>query len=69
MARNKLTFDPIDLIEAIERRPCLWDKNNKDYKDKAARETAWRDVCRALDEDFDSMGNGEKRTFGKPSGQ
>lgn len=58
-------FEPIDLIEAVEMRPCLWDKRIEEYKNKIARDKAWIEVCSILEPSFDQMEHGEKKKFGK----
>ena len=45
-------YDVVTLIELIESRPCLWEKNADCFKDKIEKQKAWREVYVFLEEEF-----------------
>ncbi|VEN34554.1 unnamed protein product [Callosobruchus maculatus] len=60
--------DSIDndaLISLVEARPVLWDKTLDWFKDRNLTRGAWREVCRALNHQFEVMEDKEKNAFGK----
>jgi hypothetical protein len=48
------------LISFIEERPVLWDKTFETYKDKNLTLEAWREICRIVHPNFESL-NERKR--------
>lgn len=52
---DKFKYDIITLIEAVESKPCIWDKTSKRYKDKVQRKNAWRFVCKILEPHFENF--------------
>ena len=36
---------PEKLVEAVRRFPCLWDNSSPTFKDKIAKENAWKAVA------------------------
>ena len=63
--KRTCNFEPIDLIDAVEMRPCIWDKRIDEYKDKISRDKAWIEICSILEPNFNQMEHGEKKKFGK----
>jgi hypothetical protein len=62
------TMDDINtdmLISLVEARPALWDKTLDIYKDKISKESAWREICTILNEDFPALDQKERQHFGK----
>ncbi|XP_049803045.1 uncharacterized protein LOC126237209 [Schistocerca nitens] len=53
------------LIALVEQRPVIWDKTLYAYKDRKLKEAAWREVCAALREDFEQLGQKQRQEFGK----
>jgi len=53
------------LISLVEARPALWDKTLDLYKDKTSKESAWREICTILNEDFPELDQKERQNFGK----
>lgn len=53
------------LISLVEARPALWDKTLDIYKDKTSKESAWREICTILNEDFPELDQKERQNFGK----
>jgi hypothetical protein len=49
------------LIALVEERPVLWDKSDDIYKDRDATRKAWNEVCLGLKEDFETLGDSEKK--------
>lgn len=53
------------LISLVEARSTLWDKSLDKYKDKTLKESAWREICTILNEDFLVLEQKERQHFGK----
>lgn len=53
------------LISMVENRPALWDKTLESYKNKQTTFAAWKEICMALKDDFESLSDKEKNDFGK----
>lgn len=53
------------LISLVEARPALWNKTLDIYKDKTSKESAWREICTILNEDFPELDQKERQNFGK----
>ncbi|CAH1984152.1 unnamed protein product [Acanthoscelides obtectus] len=58
-------YDVVTLIEAIENKPCLWDKTADCFKDKIEKEKAWKDVCAFFEEDFLEKDKKEQHKIGE----
>ncbi|CAG4973086.1 unnamed protein product [Colias eurytheme] len=41
-------YEPETLIEAVKKRPGIWDFENREYRSKAARHTLWLEVVREV---------------------
>jgi hypothetical protein len=54
-------FDADLLISLVEARPVLWDKTGDNYKDRNEKKKAWREVCICLQEDFETLGDVQKK--------
>jgi hypothetical protein len=54
-------FDIDLLIFLLEARPVLWDKTDDIYNDRNETKKAWREVCICLEEDFEALGDAQKR--------
>jgi hypothetical protein len=54
-------FDIDLLISLVEARPVLWDKTDDIYKDRNETEKAWREVCICLQDDFEALGDAQKK--------
>lgn len=52
------------LISLVENRPVLWDKTQECYKNRQSSFAAWREICLALNEGFETMSEKEKNDFG-----
>ncbi|XP_038207071.1 uncharacterized protein LOC119828854 [Zerene cesonia] len=53
------------LISLVENRPVLWDKTQECYKNRQSSFAAWREICFALNERFETLPEKEKNDFGK----
>ncbi|KAL4126358.1 hypothetical protein QTP88_010580 [Uroleucon formosanum] len=65
---NLINMDDISiemLISLVEARPALWDKTLDSYKDKTSKESAWREICTILNEDFQALDQKERQNVGK----
>ncbi|GFO50380.1 myb/sant-like transcription factor [Plakobranchus ocellatus] len=51
------------LIKQVEKYPMLWDKENDSYKCATTTASAWREVSRALQPDYDSLEEYEKNSL------
>ena len=36
------------VIDSVREHPCLYNKSNKDYKDKIVKENAWTSISQKL---------------------
>lgn len=67
---KKMKYDflngPLDIIESIEQRSCLWDKTADDYyKDRMKKNNAWQEVYRFIIDDYETFGEKDKLNSGK----
>ena len=53
----------VDLL--IQARPWLWDKSDPKYKDRIHNKNGWSEVYLGLREDFESLPDAEKKSYGK----
>lgn len=61
---REFKYDVIELIHAVQERPCLWDKTSEIYKDRLERRAAWEQVFTLLEEKYEEMSSQEKRFTG-----
>lgn len=61
----KWNYDPLDLIELIGQRPCIWDKTCEDYKDRVKKLNAWSEVCNFLIDNYENLEERDKLIVGK----
>jgi len=54
-------FDIDLLISLVEVRLLLWDKTDDIYNERNEKKKAWREVCTCLQEDFEALGDVQKR--------
>ena len=43
------------LINQVEDKPAIWDKTLDSYKDKKLKESAWKEMCVMLKENFEEL--------------
>lgn len=60
-------YSVVDLIREVRERPVLWDKTLEIYKDREERKTAWDEIFRILEKDFNCLSKVERRSVGKKS--
>lgn len=66
MSTRKLcNFSVLELLEAVEQRPCLWDRRRDDYKDKLLKDKSWKEVCSILYQNFEEIDEHEQKRIGK----
>ena len=65
MDANKENFNVIDLIEFVEERPILWDKQNNEYKDRIKKDKAWSEISSFLIPSYDGMDQKNKQNTGE----
>lgn len=53
------------LIHLVGERPALWDKTSDDYKDRALKETSWREICSFINENYMKMQPKARTEFSK----
>jgi hypothetical protein len=53
------------LIILVEERPAIWDKTLDSYKHKKLKESAWREICVTLKENFEELEQKQRQDFGK----
>ncbi|KAG8308522.1 hypothetical protein J6590_107888 [Homalodisca vitripennis] len=54
-------YDVVSIIEFVESHPCLWDKTNKDNKNKIIREKSWKEIFQFLEDGCDVLNIEEKK--------
>lgn len=64
MVKRLCSFNVVDLIAAVENRPCLWDRRRDDYKDRVVKEKAWREVGNILYQNYEEIGEEEQKKLG-----
>ncbi|XP_045451867.1 uncharacterized protein LOC123660890 [Melitaea cinxia] len=57
-------YDLITLFELIEARPCLWNKNSEEFKNKSLREKSWQEIFSSLDDTYEEQSREEKKKTG-----
>lgn len=58
-------FDVDKFIQCVQDNPGLWEKTNKEYMDKNAKERQWHCVGRLMYEKWEEMSEKERRKQGK----
>ncbi|CAH2006365.1 unnamed protein product [Acanthoscelides obtectus] len=61
----EVNIDSEVLITLVQERPVLWDKTVDEYKDKRLTLESWKEVCRQMKEDFDSLPDKDRNDIGK----
>ncbi|GFR95111.1 Myb/SANT-like transcription factor [Elysia marginata] len=59
----KHLIDTEYLIAIVEHYPVLWDRTNESYKCSYSTAQAWKEVCRALFDNYDSLDEYDKNRF------
>lgn len=52
-------------IEAVRKRPVLWDKQSEDYKDRVLKKDGWLEVCQIMCPKFADKTEQERAQIGK----
>lgn len=55
------------MISLIEQKPVVWDKTLTSYKDKFAKEEAWKEICCLLNDEFEEMEKKDQEEYSKCS--
>lgn len=50
-AKSKSVSKVIQMIRQIKDHPEIWQSSHKRYKDKLARERAWKEIAKTLNKD------------------
>ncbi|CAH0720597.1 unnamed protein product, partial [Brenthis ino] len=58
-------INPEFLICLVESRPALWDKSLENYKDFGIRAAAWRDICRIMNPEFNTITRTQQNAYVK----
>lgn len=64
-SKAKMNIDTERLITEVRLSPPIWDLSSAFYKDRDAKISAWRQVCKELIPDFDDKSDSEKKDIGK----
>jgi hypothetical protein len=51
-------------ISFIEERPVLWDRTSETYKDKNLTLEAWREICKTVHLDIESLDERKRKEIG-----
>ncbi|PZC79218.1 hypothetical protein B5X24_HaOG216706 [Helicoverpa armigera] len=62
---REFKYDVILLLQCVRDRPCLWNKNLENYKDRLERRNAWEEIFNILDDTYEEMTPEEKRITGE----
>ncbi|XP_053619199.1 uncharacterized protein LOC128680225 [Plodia interpunctella] len=65
MAMKKFKYNVKDLLNCVRERPCLWDRSLESYRDKVERRTAWEEIFKILDENYEQMSPEEQHWMGE----
>ncbi|XP_018564067.1 uncharacterized protein LOC108905601 [Anoplophora glabripennis] len=52
-------------IEAVKRRPALWDSHSEDYKDRVMKKDGWLEVCQIMCPKFADKTEQERAQIGR----
>ncbi|CAH1987987.1 unnamed protein product [Acanthoscelides obtectus] len=52
-------------IDAIEKRPSLWDSSSGDYKNRQLKRDDWKEVCEIVIQKFGEKDEKERQEIGK----
>ncbi|GJQ70291.1 hypothetical protein Trydic_g22729 [Trypoxylus dichotomus] len=63
--KMRYVYDPVDLIELIKQRPCIWNKSIRDYKNRIKKGQAWEEIYKFLIDDFERLEEKKKLAAGK----
>lgn len=58
---KKFKYDAEKLLQAIRERPCLWNKNLENYKDRVEKQVAWNEIYNILDSHYEQMSSDDQR--------
>lgn len=59
-----MKIDTERVIIEVHLRPCLWDKSHELYKNRDARDAAWKEILKEIAPNFDTMSDEEKKNEG-----
>ncbi|XP_050665809.1 uncharacterized protein LOC126972836 isoform X1 [Leptidea sinapis] len=60
-----MKIDTERVIIEVHLRPVLWDKRNELYKNRDAREAAWRDILKELAPNYENLSEEERKEADK----
>ncbi|KAL4718075.1 hypothetical protein ACJJTC_016225 [Scirpophaga incertulas] len=60
-----MKIDTERVIIEVHLRPVLWDKRNQLYKNRDAREAAWRDILKELAPNYENLSEEERKVADK----
>ncbi|XP_052746926.1 uncharacterized protein LOC128199799 [Bicyclus anynana] len=60
-----MKIDTERVIIEVHLRPVLWDKRNELYKNRDAREAAWRDILKELAPNYENLSEEERKVADK----
>ncbi|CAH2003784.1 unnamed protein product [Acanthoscelides obtectus] len=52
-------------IDAIEKRPSLWDSSSGDYKNRQLKRDDWKEVCEIVIQKFGEKDEKERQEIGR----
>lgn len=61
---TEMKIDTERVIIEVHLRPVLWDKRNELYKNRDAREAAWRDILKELAPNYENLSEEERKEAG-----
>lgn len=58
-----MKINTVKLINEVQLRPVLWNKNCKLYKNKGVRQAAWQEVYKELTPNYDCLDKEEQKAI------
>lgn len=52
------------LVQMVEKYPCIWNRGDLDYRNKAAKDRSWSEICQNLDPNFNSFSPAKQSEIG-----
>lgn len=58
-------FNIEQFIALMEEKPVLWDRHSENYKNRNLTMVAWKEICAAVRDDYESMDETNKNELSK----
>lgn len=61
---RKKVIQTKELIEMVRERRCLWDRSCPEYRDRGVKESAWTEIYKEIEPNFDLMKEEQRNQIG-----